>query len=94
LTKKTQVGAQFGFGMLWLVVVSYPLMVAAQLISAQVGRATGQGLAANIRQHFPAWFAAPSVRALQHVRVLVEVADAGRVCLCGHSPFISDVDWL
>jgi Mn2+/Fe2+ NRAMP family transporter len=34
---------------------SYPLMVAIQQISAQVGRTTGKGIAGSIRQHYPGW---------------------------------------
>ena len=49
----SQGGAQFGFAMLWTVLFTFPLMVAIQLISARIGRVTGQGLAANIRRHYP-----------------------------------------
>jgi NRAMP (natural resistance-associated macrophage protein)-like metal ion transporter len=49
----SQVGAQFGFAMLWTMLVSYPLMAAIQEISAWIGRVTGVGLAGNIRRHYP-----------------------------------------
>jgi NRAMP (natural resistance-associated macrophage protein)-like metal ion transporter len=49
----SQAGAQFGFTMLWTVVLTLPLMVAVQLISARIGYVTGQGLAANIKRAFP-----------------------------------------
>ncbi|PTU32749.1 Nramp family divalent metal transporter [Stenotrophobium rhamnosiphilum] len=49
----SQAGAQFGFNMLWTMVITYPLMVGIQLISARIGRVTGRGLAANIRAAFP-----------------------------------------
>ncbi len=48
----SQVGAQFGYGMLWTMVLSYPLMVTIQEISARVGRVTGVGIAANLRKHY------------------------------------------
>jgi Mn2+/Fe2+ NRAMP family transporter len=51
----SQVGAQFGFGMAWVMIVSYPLMTAIQEISGRIGRVTGQGIAANIRQHYSVW---------------------------------------
>jgi len=51
----SQAGAQFGFGMLWTLVFTYPLMVAIQMVSARIGRVTGHGLATNIRRHYPAW---------------------------------------
>ncbi len=51
----SQAGAQFGFSMLWTVWLTYPLMVGIQVVSAKIGRVSGQGLAANMRQHYPAW---------------------------------------
>ncbi len=51
----SQAGAQFGFNMLWTLLFTYPLMVGIQIISAKIGRVSGQGLATNIRQHYPAW---------------------------------------
>jgi NRAMP (natural resistance-associated macrophage protein)-like metal ion transporter len=50
----SQVGAQFGFGLLWTMVFSYPLMCAIQEICATIGRVTGSGIAGNIRRHYPA----------------------------------------
>lgn len=44
----SQAGAQFGFGLLWTMVLTYPLMAAVQLISAHIGRVTGCGLAKNM----------------------------------------------
>ncbi|HET9460123.1 MAG TPA: divalent metal cation transporter [Sphingomicrobium sp.] len=49
----SQAGAQFGPNMLWTLVFTYPLMVAIQAISARIGRVTGNGLAANLRQVMP-----------------------------------------
>jgi len=51
----SQAGAQFGFGMLWTVLLTYPLMVGIQMVSARIGRVSGHGLATNIRRHYPAW---------------------------------------
>jgi NRAMP (natural resistance-associated macrophage protein)-like metal ion transporter len=49
----SQVGAKFGYGMLWVMPFSYPLMALIQEISARIGRVTGAGIAANIRRHYP-----------------------------------------
>jgi NRAMP (natural resistance-associated macrophage protein)-like metal ion transporter len=51
----SQVGAQFGFGMGWVMLFSFPLMAAIQETSARIGRATGEGIAGNIRRHYPPW---------------------------------------
>ena len=49
----SQAGAQFGYGLLWTMVLCYPLMSAVQLISAHIGRVTGAGLANNLAATFP-----------------------------------------
>ncbi len=51
----SQAGAQFGYGMLWTVVFTFPLMTAIQMVSARIGHVTGHGLTANIKQAFPRW---------------------------------------
>lgn len=51
----SQAGAQFGFGLLWTMLLTYPLMSAVQLISAQIGRVTGKGLASNMGAVLPRW---------------------------------------
>jgi len=50
----SQAGAAYGFGMLWTMPLAYPLMSAVQMLAARLGRVTGKGLAANIREIFPA----------------------------------------
>jgi NRAMP (natural resistance-associated macrophage protein)-like metal ion transporter len=49
----SQVGAQFGYALLWTMLLSYPLMAAIQEISARIGRVTGCGIAANLRKNYP-----------------------------------------
>ncbi|HEX4860456.1 MAG TPA: divalent metal cation transporter [Rhizomicrobium sp.] len=51
----SQAGAQSGFGLLWTLVLTFPLMAAIQLISAHIGRVTGKGLAANMAKVMPRW---------------------------------------
>src|SRR2546430_12326692 len=51
----SQGGAQFGYSILWTTFFTFPLMVGIQIVSARIGRVTGEGLAANIRTHYPAW---------------------------------------
>ncbi|MCH4089646.1 divalent metal cation transporter [Acetobacter sp.] len=51
----SQVGAQFAYGLSWTLIVTYPLMVAIQIISARIGRTTGRGLAGVLRLHTPTW---------------------------------------
>ena len=49
----SQAGARFGFDLLWTMVLTFPMMVAIQLIAARIGRVTGHGLAANMRAVLP-----------------------------------------
>jgi Mn2+/Fe2+ NRAMP family transporter len=39
----------------WIMLFSYPLMAAIQVISARIGCVTGTGISANLRRHYPAW---------------------------------------
>lgn len=49
----SQAGARTGFALLWTVVLTWPLMVAVQSVSARIGRVTGRGLAGNMVLVFP-----------------------------------------
>jgi len=64
----SQAGAQFGYGLSWTLVLTYPLMCAVQMISARVGRTTGHGIAGVLRRHYPNWL-------LQALVVLLVVAN-------------------
>ena len=49
----SQVGAAFGFGLLWTTLATLPLAIAVQEATARLGLVTGKGLAALIRERFP-----------------------------------------
>ena len=49
----SQVGAEFGYGLAWTFVFSFPLMVVIQEVAARIGRVTGAGIARNLRRHYP-----------------------------------------
>jgi Mn2+/Fe2+ NRAMP family transporter len=51
----SQAGAQFGYNMLWTMVLTSPLMSALQLVSGEIGRVTGCGLAKNLGDILPRW---------------------------------------
>lgn len=48
----SQTGAQYGFQLLWLAPLTFPLMAVVQEMCARIGLVTGRGLAGNIRVHF------------------------------------------
>jgi NRAMP (natural resistance-associated macrophage protein)-like metal ion transporter len=48
-------GAQFGYGTVWVSLVTYFLSAAVQEVCARIGLVTGHGLAAVIKHYFPRW---------------------------------------
>ena len=64
----SQVGAQFGYGLAWTMLFSYPLMAVTQGIAARIGSVTGVGIAQNLRRHY-------SVALLRSVVLLLVIAN-------------------
>jgi len=73
----SQAGAQYGFGLLWSVLLTTPLMIGIQIVSARIGRVTGHGLAANIRDHYPPWMLHIVVGLLLFANTINIAADLG-----------------
>jgi NRAMP (natural resistance-associated macrophage protein)-like metal ion transporter len=48
-------GAAFGYGPLWTALISFPLMVAVQMMCGRLGMVTGCGLAGVIRRRYSKW---------------------------------------
>ena len=48
----SQVGAQFGFGLLWMAPFLYPLITVVQEMCARIGIVTGSGLAGVIKKKY------------------------------------------
>jgi NRAMP (natural resistance-associated macrophage protein)-like metal ion transporter len=71
----SQAGARFGFDLLWTIVLTWPLMVAIQIVSARIGRTTGEGIAANLRQFYPRWLLIPIVGLLVAANTINIAAD-------------------
>ncbi|HZZ66902.1 MAG TPA: divalent metal cation transporter [Phenylobacterium sp.] len=69
----SQAGAQFGFGLSWVMLFSWPLMCAIQEISARIGRVTGRGIAGNLKRHYPA----PVVYSIVFLLVVANVINLG-----------------
>ncbi|MGN6790182.1 MAG: NRAMP family divalent metal transporter [Rhodanobacteraceae bacterium] len=75
----SQVGAQFGYGILWTVLLALPLMVGIQAVSARIGRVTGAGLAKNLRDEFPTPLVAAAVILLAIANIINLSADIGAI---------------
>ena len=73
----SQAGAQFRFGMVWTLLLTTPLMIGIQMLSARIGWVTGKGLAANIRLMFPRWLTVSLVGLLAVANTINIAADIG-----------------
>jgi NRAMP (natural resistance-associated macrophage protein)-like metal ion transporter len=51
----SQAGAAFGFGLLWTAILSFPLMLAVQLMCARLGLVARRGLASVLRKYYSPW---------------------------------------
>lgn len=73
----SQAGAQFGFGMIWTLLLTTPLMIGIQMLSARIGWVTGEGLAANINKICPKWISVSLVAMLVVANTINIAADIG-----------------
>jgi len=69
----SQVGAKFGYAMLWVVFLTIPLMIAIQMVSARIGRVCGRGLADTLMRNFPT----PAVWSLLALLVFANIINIG-----------------
>jgi NRAMP (natural resistance-associated macrophage protein)-like metal ion transporter len=78
----SQAGAQFGLNMLWTMPLALPMMAAIQSMCARIGRVTGKGLAANIKEAFPPYVLVGVVALLliaNTLNIAADVAAMGEV---------------
>ena len=75
----SQIGAQYGYSLLWTTPFLFPLMAAIQEVSARIGRITGRGIAGNIRRHYSPWLLYPVVFLLVVANTINLGADIGAV---------------
>ena len=73
----SQIGAQFGYGLAWTMLFSFPLMAVIQAVSARIGCVTGFGIAQNLRRHYPRWLLRTVVLLLLVANVINLGADLG-----------------
>lgn len=73
----SQVGAQFGFGLAWTMLFSFPLMTVFQEVCGRIGAVTGAGIAHHLRRHYPGWLLRVVVVLLLVANVVNLGADLG-----------------
>ncbi len=73
----SQAGSQFRFALVWTLLITTPLMIGIQMLSARIGWVTGEGLAANINKMFPRWLTKILVGLLVVANTINIAADIG-----------------
>jgi len=73
----SQAGAQLGYGIGWTMMLTFPLMVAIQEISARVGRVTGHGISGNVCRYYSPWLLNVVVALLFIANTINIAADLG-----------------
>jgi NRAMP (natural resistance-associated macrophage protein)-like metal ion transporter len=79
----SQVGSQFGYGLLWLALFTFPLMSAVQELCARIALETGVGLGASLRRKFPRWLVGAAILGLLAANTFNVGADLGAVAAAG-----------
>ena len=79
----SQVGSQFGYGLLWTALFTFPLMSAIQELCARIALQTGVGLGISLRRKFPSWLAGMAILGLLGANTFNIGADLGAVAAGG-----------
>jgi NRAMP (natural resistance-associated macrophage protein)-like metal ion transporter len=73
----SQAGSQFRFGLVWTLLLTTPLMIGIQMLSARIGFVTGKGLAASLHHVCPRWLTLVLVGLLVVANTINIAADIG-----------------
>lgn len=89
----SQAGAQWRFGLVWMLLLTTPLMIGIQMLSARIGWATGRGLAANMVTLCPRWLTRSLIALLVVANTINIAADIGAMAeaarlIVGGSPVL------
>ncbi|TMG31310.1 MAG: divalent metal cation transporter [Chloroflexi bacterium] len=79
----SQVGSQFGYGLLWTALFTFPLMSAVQELCARIALQTGVGLGVSLRRKFPSWLVGIAILGLLGANTFNIGADLGAVAAGG-----------
>jgi NRAMP (natural resistance-associated macrophage protein)-like metal ion transporter len=79
----SQVGSQFGYGILWMALFTFPMMAAIQELCARIALHTGVGLGIALRRKFPTWLVGICIVGLLAANTINLGADLGAVALGG-----------
>jgi NRAMP (natural resistance-associated macrophage protein)-like metal ion transporter len=77
-------GARFGFSMLWIAPLMFPMMAASVYLCSKIGMVSGMGLSGVIRNYYSRWVLYPILAALLIANVIGAAADIGAVAAAVH----------
>jgi len=83
----SQAGALYGFTLLWMAPLTFPLMSVVQEMCARIGLATGRGLASNIRERYSVKVLYALTAILFFTNVINIGADLGAMAAAGQMLF-------
>jgi NRAMP (natural resistance-associated macrophage protein)-like metal ion transporter len=87
-------GASLGYSMLWLALVTFPLMASVQFICAKIGMVCGEGLAGVLRRHYPRPLLYVAVGALFVANTINAGADIGAIAAALNLLLPIPIAWL
>jgi Mn2+/Fe2+ NRAMP family transporter len=79
----SQVGSQFGYGILWTALFTLPLMSAVQELCSRIALQTGVGLGVSLRRKFPTPLVGLAIAGLLAANIFNLGADLGAVAAAG-----------
>jgi NRAMP (natural resistance-associated macrophage protein)-like metal ion transporter len=79
----SQVGARFGYGLLWMTILTFPLAAAVQELCGRIALETGMGLGVSLRRKFPTWLVGVCILALLVANTINLGADLGAIAAGG-----------
>lgn len=77
----SQVGSQFGYGLLWSALFTFPMMAGIQELCARIALQTGVGLGAALRRKFPAWLVGACIAGLVVANTINLGADLAAIAI-------------
>ena len=75
----SQVGSQFGYGLLWTAVFTFPFMAGVQELCARIALQTGVRLGTSLKRKFPRWIVGLCIAALFVANTINVGADLGAI---------------
>jgi len=72
-------GARFGFAMLWIAPVLFPMMAATVYLCSKIGMVSGMGIGGVVRNYYSRWVLYPILAALLVTNIIAAAADLGAI---------------